>query len=67
MAGSPGEAERPRFAIFRGKDALAGAEMTCMTYEAVTPIVADGAQRAMAAGADLILTYFAMDMARQGF
>ncbi len=52
MAMSSGEAERPRFAIFRGKDALAGAEMTCMTYEPVTPIVADGAQRAMAAGAD---------------
>lgn len=52
MSVSTGEAERPRFAIFRAKDALGAAEMTCMKFEAVTPIVADGAQRAQAAGAD---------------
>jgi hypothetical protein len=52
VADSPGESDRPRFAIFRAKDALGAAEMTCMTYEAVTPLVADAAQRAQAAGAD---------------
>jgi len=52
MAEIPGKAERPRFAIFRGKDAIGAAEMTCMTYEAVTPLVAEAAQRAQAAGVD---------------
>lgn len=52
MGGSPDESDRPRFAIFRGKDALGAAEMTCMTFEPVSPIVADGAQRVQAAGAD---------------
>ena len=52
MAGSTVESERPRFAIFRAKDALRAAEMTCMTFEAVTPTVADGIQRAQAAGSD---------------
>jgi hypothetical protein len=52
VAGSAGETDRPRFAIFRGKDALGAAEMTCMTFEAVSPIVAEGAQRVQAAGAD---------------
>jgi hypothetical protein len=52
VAESTGEAERPRFAIFRAKDALGAAEMTCMKFAAVTPMVADGAQRLQAAGAD---------------
>ena len=52
MAGSQDEAGRPRFAVFRGKDALGAAEMTCMTFEPVSSIVADGAQKVQAAGAD---------------
>jgi hypothetical protein len=52
VAESTGEADRPRFAIFRAKDAVGAAEMTCMTYEAVSPMVADAAQRTQAAGAD---------------
>jgi hypothetical protein len=48
----PSEAEKPRFAIFRAKDAVGAAEMTCMTYEAMSPMVAEAAQRAQAAGAE---------------
>ncbi len=51
MAGSLDEAERPRFAIFRAKDAVGAADMTCMTYEPVSPLIAEAAQRAEAAGA----------------
>jgi hypothetical protein len=51
VAGNLDEAERPRFAIFRAKDAVRGADMTCMTYEPVSPLIADAAQRAEAAGA----------------
>ena len=51
MVQSTGEAEKPRFAIFRGKDARGASEIS-MEYATVTPIVADGAQRAQDAGAD---------------
>ena len=51
VAESTGGAERPRFAIFRGKEAR-GASEIAMEYAPMTPIVADGAQRAMEAGAD---------------
>jgi hypothetical protein len=51
VAGSLDEAERPRFAIFRAKDAVGAADMICMTYEPVSPLIADAAQRAEAAGA----------------
>lgn len=52
MAEKMREAESPRFAIFRGKDARGGADTPFMQYEAVTPIVAEGARRAQEAGAD---------------
>ena len=52
MAGSAGGTDRSRFAIFRAKDARCDAEPSFIQYEAVTSIVADGAQRAQAAGAD---------------
>jgi hypothetical protein len=42
--------DKPRFAVFRAKDARSGAEM--MKYEDVTSVVADGAQRATLAGID---------------
>lgn len=51
MVQSTVEAEKPRFAIFRGKDARGASEIS-MEYAPVTPIVADGAQRAQEAGAD---------------
>jgi hypothetical protein len=51
VAGNLDEAERPRFAIFRAKDAVGAADMTCMTYEPVSPLIADAARRAEAAGA----------------
>jgi hypothetical protein len=51
VAESTDGAERPRFAIFRGKEAR-GASEIAMEFAPVTPIVADGAQRAMEAGAD---------------
>jgi len=51
-AGRPGgQAQRPRFAIFRGKEAR-GASEIAMEYAPVTPIVAAGSQRAMEAGAE---------------
>lgn len=52
MDKSPSEVEKPRFAIFRAKDAVGAAEMTCMTYEELSPAVVDAAQRAQKAGVD---------------
>lgn len=49
---STGETDRPRFAIFRAKDARADAEAAFMEYEDITSVVADGAQRAKEAGVD---------------
>jgi hypothetical protein len=49
---STGVTDRPRFAIFRAKDARSDAEMSLMKYEDVTSAVADGAQRATEAGAN---------------
>ncbi|TAL04448.1 MAG: cupin domain-containing protein [Rhodospirillaceae bacterium] len=46
-----GEGEAPRFAIFRAKDAVPGAEMTVMEYAAVSPVVTEGARRVREAGA----------------
>jgi hypothetical protein len=51
VAQSTGGAESTRFAIFRGKEAR-GASEIAMEYAPMTPIVADGAQRAMEAGAE---------------
>jgi len=51
VAESMGGAERPRFAIFRGKEAR-GASEIAMEYAAFTPIVAAGAQKAQEAGAE---------------
>jgi hypothetical protein len=52
MDQNPGDGDRPRFAIFRAKDAQGAAEMSCMTYEELSPMVADAAQRVSAAGVD---------------
>ncbi len=46
------QSEKPRFAIFRAKDARSDADTPFMHYEEMTSVVADGAQRAMAAGAN---------------
>lgn len=51
MVQSTGEAERTRFAIFRGKEARGAADIA-MEYAPATPIVAEGARRAMEAGAE---------------
>ena len=42
--------DKPRFAIFRSKDAPREAEASLMTYEDVTPAIAEGARRATEAG-----------------
>jgi hypothetical protein len=44
--------ETSRFAIFRAKDARSDTETPFMQYEAVTPVVAEGARKAMEAGAN---------------
>jgi hypothetical protein len=46
------EAQIPRFAIFRGKDARPDSEVGLMTYEEFTPVAADGLRRAREAGFD---------------
>jgi len=46
------ETDKPRFAIFRSKDARSDAETSLMTYEDFTPAIAEGAQRATEAGAN---------------
>jgi hypothetical protein len=52
VAGEAIDAKMPRFAIFRAKDAIGAADMTCMTYEPVSPMVAAATQKALAAGAN---------------
>jgi hypothetical protein len=47
---STGAAGKPRFAIFRAKDARSEAEASFIQYEAVSSVVADGARRAQEAG-----------------
>jgi hypothetical protein len=45
------ETDKPRFTIFRSKDAPGEADASLMAYESVTPVVAEGSQRATQAGA----------------
>lgn len=46
------EAEKPRFAVFRGRDARPDSEVGLMTYEEFTPVAADGLRRAQEVGFD---------------
>ena len=47
---STGTIDKPRFAIFRARDARSDTEISLMKYEEVTSVVADGAQRATEVG-----------------
>jgi hypothetical protein len=52
MSASTGGSEKPRFTIFRAKDARSEAEAHFMDYEPVTPVIAEGARKAQEAGMD---------------
>src|SRR3974377_2313112 len=47
---STGTTDKPRFAIFRAKDARSDTEISLMKYEEVTSVLPDGAQRAAEVG-----------------
>src|SRR5262245_8298537 len=52
MSASTGGSEKPRFVVFRAKDARAEAEAHFMDYEPITPVAAEGARKAQEAGVD---------------